>query len=269
VTGVVERLFCDNCQTYRDPHQIRLVGPPPSAVPACQSCGGVLHRERQRLTVPLTEALAKAYLYPAKPVIALSTAGAALVSAFVGFVPLVGGLLSTSIVVGFVFLVLRASAEGRDDLAVDTEIATHLSLWLAPLVRYVLTWLVAFSGALAALWFLGWPAGAPLAVALGVLGLVYLPAGMIVAAHREGCLGPLNPVPPIQVIARIPGPYFLTLAFLGVTAVVGGALVWGAARVLFGVPLVGGLLVRAVGLVPLVVMARQLGVLVDEHREEL
>jgi hypothetical protein len=92
---------------------------------------------------------------------------------------------------------------------------------------------------------------------------------LIVSAHREGCLGPLNPVPAVRIIARIPGPYLLTLGFLLVALVLGFAVVYLTALLVGGIPIVGALALRVFGLYAPVVMARQLGVLVYEHREEL
>lgn len=269
MSAVVLRRFCDHCGVYREPHETRWAGPSHAAVAVCTSCGGALRKEEQRVTVPIAKALFKAFGYPLSPVIAVSTVLAALASAFISFVPLIGGLLSATIVVAYLFLILRASAEGRDDLASDAEVAGRLLLWLEPLVRYLLTWLVAFSGAGLALFALGWPAGAPVVLALTALGAFYLPAGLIVSAHREGCLGALNPVPAVRIIARIPGPYFLTLGFLLVALVLGACVVYLTALLLGGVPILGGLALRVFGLYAPVVMARQLGVLVHEHREEL
>lgn len=269
MSSVVLRRFCEQCSAYREPHQTRSVGPERSPLVVCGSCGGVLRTEAQRIAEPLPRALVRAHLYPFAPAIAVSIAVTGLVSAFAAYVPLIGGLLSATIAIGFVFLVLRASAEGRDDLAVDTEIAESLVDWFAPLVRYLLTWVVCFAPAGFALFALGWPAGAAPAAVLGVLGLGYFPAGIIVAAHGGGCVGPLNPVPGVQLIARIPGAYFMTFAFLVLTLVLGFGVVAVAQRLFGGIPFLGPALVRVLGLVAPVIMARQLGILVHEHRELL
>ncbi|MBK7581704.1 MAG: hypothetical protein IPI67_16030 [Myxococcales bacterium] len=267
-TGIVQ-LFCEHCQVYRAPHETRLAGPAQAAIAVCASCGGALRKEAQRVTRPLSAELLRAFVYPARPAVAFSLAVTALVSGFLRFVPLIGGLLSATLVIGYIFMVLRASAEGRDDLAVDTDIAGGLSVWMGPLVRYLLTFLVAFAPALAVLIGMGWAAGAPLVIAAAALGVLYLPAGMIIAAHGDGCLSPLYPVPAVQLIFRIPLPYLITLAFLCLSLATGAALTWVVARLLGEVPVLGGLLIRSVGLLGPVVMARQLGVLVHEHGEEL
>lgn len=269
MSSVELRRFCEHCGVYREAQETRWSGPAHAAVAVCATCGGALRKEVQRVTVPITQALLRAFVYPFAPAIAVSTLLAALASAFVSFVPLIGGLLSATVVVAYLFLVLRASAEGRDDLASDTEVAGSVVLWLEPLVRYLLTWVVAFSGAGLAFFALGWPASAPVIVVLAALGALYLPAGMIVTAHREGCLGALNPVPAVRIIARIPGPYLLTLGFLLVALVLGYAVVYLTALTLGQVPILGGLALRVFGLYAPVVMARQLGVLVHEHSEEL
>ncbi|MFO0571527.1 MAG: hypothetical protein U0263_38215 [Polyangiaceae bacterium] len=269
MTALVLRRFCERCGAYREPHQIRMVGPQASAVPMCATCGGALRTEHQRQAAPFGSELARAFVFPFLPAIALSTIGAAVGSAIVSFVPLIGNPLSSTIIVAFFFLVVRATAEGRDDLASDTEIAGNVWLWFSPLIRYFLTLLVAFTPALAALVFLGWTASAPLVLALALLGLLYLPAGIIVAAHNEGCIAPLNPVPAVQIIFRIPGAYFLTLVFLLLAATLGGAVVYGASLVLGSIPILGALVLRVIGLYAPVVMGRQLGLLMREHGEEL
>lgn len=273
MTALVLRRFCERCGAYREPHQIRMVGPQASAVPMCATCGGALRTEHQRQAAPFGSELARAFVFPFQVVVAIPAVAIAIFVTLAGFVPFLGGWLSTAfggiLNVSFVFLVVRATAEGRDDLASDTEIAGNVWLWFSPLIRYFLTLLVAFTPALAALVFLGWTASAPLVLALALLGLLYLPAGIIVAAHNEGCIAPLNPVPAVQIIFRIPGAYFLTLVFLLLAATLGGAVVYGASLVLGSIPILGALVLRVIGLYAPVVMGRQLGLLMREHGEEL
>ena len=68
-------------------------------------------------------------------------------------------------------------------------------------------------------------------------------------------------------IARIPGPYFLTVVFIAIASGVGGAMMTGAASI--DVPVVS-MIARSVAALygPLVAM-RMLGLLMEEHAEEL
>jgi hypothetical protein len=267
---VVIRRYCDRCQAYRDGPQTRNAGPPQAPIPVCAACGGGLRVEQQRIAQPLTSALLGAFAFPFKPAVAAAVAGVALVSYFVQLIPLFGNALAATTILTSVFLALRGTAEGRDDLASEMEISESFMLWFSPLIRYLLTLGVAYGPPIAALFILGWPAGAAVVIALAALGTFYLPAGMIVAAHQEGCLGPLNPIPGARIIARIPGPYLLTLGFLLLSLLVGAVLGYVAHLVAsIPVPVVTALCARAINLFAPLVMARQLGLLVREHGEEL
>jgi hypothetical protein len=102
---------------------------------------------------------------------------------------------------------------------------------------------------------------------LFAIGVLYLPAALIVAAHDERWLAPLNPAPAVALITRIPGSYFVACAMLlGLFAFSGGAVA--AARTL-GMPFVGSAIEWVLGSLPLVAAARMLGILVYEKREEL
>jgi len=247
-----------------------MAGPPQSAIAVCAVCGDGLRAEQQRVAASLTAELTRAFVYPFKPAVLLTLGIVALVTIFVQFVPLLGNPLSAAIVLGTFFLILRSTAEGRDDLASDVDISGNIWLWFSPLIRYLLTLVVAYLPAVAVLIFLGWPAGAPFVVVLALLGTVYVPAGMIVAGHDVGCLGPVNAVPAVRIIGRIPGPYFLTLGFLILSLVAGAVVMFGAQSLSkLAIPILPTIVARVLGLYAPAVMARQLGLLVREHGEEL
>jgi hypothetical protein len=250
---------------------VKIINAGKGTVASCAVCGGALHGEKQRVAPDLAPEMARAYGYPFTPAAAIAIVATFVLCTFVSFVPLVGGALSVSIMVAFFFLVLRATAEGQEGLASDFELDQNIWLWFSPLARYLLTLLVAFAPAALGYVAFGPPLGAIVAIGGAVLGVVYLPAGMIVAAHAEGCFGPLNPTPAIRIIGRIPGPYFLTLGFMIVSALVGAALGY-VAKLLGGAiaaPLVPALIARALGFYAPTVMARQLGILMREHSESL
>jgi hypothetical protein len=268
--GVV-RHYCERCAMYRDAAQIRQVGGARGML-ACGVCGGALRAEQQRVSAPYAVELAKAFLFPFTPWM-LATIGMTTVGAtFCRFVPIFGGILAAAVIASMLFAVIRATGQGRDDLGLEEMSSDGFSSWFHPLGRYVLTILVSFAPAVLALFMLGWPEGAAVVYGLGALGALYFPAGVIVAAHNEGCVAPLMPWLGVQLIVRIPGPYFITLGFL----VVGLALSAASRAVatllltaLASVPVGPGMLAMVIVLLPLVAMARMLGLLLREHAHEL
>jgi hypothetical protein len=123
---------------------------------------------------------------------------------------------------------------------------------------------VAFAPALAALFFIESPV---LALVLAVLGLLYYPAALIVSAHDRGFGAALNPMPGFALIRQLPGPYAVTLAYLGLTLAVSAALV-ALISLIPSVPLEVLFFVTVTNYAP-TVCVRMLGLLISEYREEL
>jgi len=265
------RYYCERCGLYRDGASVRSVQRGHVSIPACGACGDALRLEQQRVSEPFPMVLARAFLFPFSPVmlVTIAVTGAAVV--FVRFVPLVGGALSSTMVLSLIFAVVRATGAGRDDLGLE-GISEHFWDWFQPLVRYVLTLLVAFGPAALLTLLLGYHAGAALVLPALALGALYFPAGIIVAAHNEGCIAPFNPFIGLRLIARIPGPYFVTLAFLLVAAVstwlMLAALV-ALDRMLSAIPFLPVLVSTVLILIGPVVMARLLGLLMREYKDDL
>ena len=76
-----------------------------------------------------------------------------------------------------------------------------------------------------------------------------------------------NPAAGFAFIARIPGPYFLTLGFLAIAAALGGGMLAAATRI--EVPIVGIVARSIASLYAPIVAMRMLGLLMEEHAEEL
>jgi hypothetical protein len=262
--------WCEHCQREIPAGQAEEVRAGTGFISVCPGCHRALGAQAAAPAErSFARVLAGAFAYAARPATLAWIAGMVLLAGFVSFVPLVGGLLSLIVLISYLFGVLRVSSQGEDDLMVAPDDIGDLTTWFAPLVRYLLTFLMALSPGLLAAYLTESPL---LGGAGALLGLLYLPAGMIVAAHSSGCVGPLNPVPAAVIIGRIPGPYALTLAFLALAAGLGyglrflGGLAAGA---LEGVPFIPGYLTSVLGLLPAVVMARMLGLLVYEHGHEI
>ena len=271
--------WCDTCNRQLLETQVEEVRSGTGFLPVCPTCHRAVHPDGGRdagaappdlgrVVASFPTTLLGAFAYPFRPWSLGLTAALVLLTSFVAFVPIVGFLLVAILQITYLFNIVRTTAAGEDDMTVALDSGNDMLDWLAPLVRYTLALVVAFTPAFLVF---GLTRSTPLAVGVGVLGALYLPAALITAAHGSGCLGPINPIPAAQIIARIPGPYLLTVAFLGVA----GALAFGlriASDKLVAVvpiPFIPALLAGVVQLLAPVAMARLLGLLVREHGEEL
>lgn len=262
----VVTLRCPTCEAVREGAQVKSIPAGSSEMKTCAKCGALLVAERSRVIQPIARVLARAALYPFRPLTLATSTGVLLVAFGASFLPF-GSLIAGGVRFGWLFSVLRAASKGAEDPEIDpTEIESSVFLWIGPFVRSFVAMAVAFGPALAALGVLG-ESGAVLAGALALAGSIYLPAALIVAAHNPGWFAALNPLPALKLIARIPGSYATACALLFVLAMVSGASV-AVARAL-AVPILSGMAEAVLGFLPLVGAARMLGVLVHECREEL
>lgn len=264
--GELVTLRCPTCEALREGAQVKPIRAGSAEMKTCAKCGALLVAERSRVVQPIAKVLARAALYPFRPLTLAISTGVLVVAFGASFLPF-GALIAGGVRFGWLFSVLRAASKGAEDPAIDpTEIAPSVFLWIGPFVRSSFALAVAFGPALIAYGVLG-DAGVIPAVALALLGSVYLPAALILAAHNTGWLAPLNPLPALKLIAKIPGSYATACALLFVLAMASGASV-AAARAL-DVPILSGMASAVLGFLPLVGAARMLGVLVHECREEL
>lgn len=215
---------------------------------------------------PLAAELATAFLYPFRPMTLVVSLVVALFAGAAGFLPF-GSLIGAGIRFAWLFAILRTASVGSEDVAVDpSEISSSIVGWVGPAFRVFLACLVAFLPAVMVALVLG-ESGMLGVAALGLAGGLYLPAALIVAAHDDRWLAPLNPAPAVMLIARIPGSYFTACAMLFVLFALSGGVSAGAQRLDMGI--VSSLLQWVLGFLPLVAAARMLGILVHEKREEL
>jgi len=271
-------LWCGQCAVEHPASACRDVVLAGEGVKLCPGCGLVVrplvHVQRE----PLGTVFLGAFRYP------LNQDGAvALVALAVGcwalrLVPVLGGVLAMGVSLGYLFVVVRHTGRGRDTLPAPTEFE-GLSDILAPAVRFVLAGLMALVPLLyvlsrANLSAPGASVSVPGLVIAGLWAVAWMPAAMAVAAHQEGCLGSLNPVPVVQVIARIPGDYARTVLVLAPLVVLSVGVDVVAAMLLRGVrvPVVTSVVAiafTAVGLYLPMVMSRILGLLLRERAAEL
>jgi hypothetical protein len=261
---------CNRCDRYLGPAEIKRLETRGVQLLLCAHCGDLVPEERSREVKPLVGELAKAVVYPFRPT---TLAVSLVVTLFAGMCSLVpfllvlGGVIGTSIRLGWLFAILRSASNGHDDVEVGaTDMGTSLFDWIGPAVRFLIACFVAFLPALLANLVLG-RSGALVTSALTVVGTLYLPAALIVSSQDEGWLAPLNPAPAIALMTRIPGAYLTACGMLLVLfAVAGGAMA--VARAV-DMQLLGTAIEAVLGYLPLVAGARLLGVLVHEKREEL
>ncbi|MBX3188624.1 MAG: hypothetical protein KF819_16525 [Labilithrix sp.] len=213
--------------------------------------------------------LAGAFMYPFRGTTVMWLVAVLVATTFLQFIPLVGGLVALSAELGFLFAVLRSTAGGADTLRIDARDIADVSLWLAPLGKYVMAMAVSFAPAVVAAVLLGDASGAvsPVVYGAGAVGLLYFPAALVVAAHSQGCLGALNPLAGIALIGKIPGAYVLTVFFVAIALGVGGGMLRAAAAI--EVPLLGAIVRSVAALYAPVVAMRLLGLLLAENAEHL
>ncbi|EYF03660.1 hypothetical protein [Chondromyces apiculatus] len=262
--------WCDTCQREIPGTQAEEIRSGNGFVAVCSTCHRTLRATAaDRTERPFVRVLASAFGYAFRPAILGSMAATVILAALLALVPVAGGVFAAVVQVSYLFGVLRASSAGEEELTVALEDVSDFAGFLAPLGRYLIT---LFLAALPAV-LLAFGTRNPVLTGLGaLLGVVYLPAGLIVAAHGSGCLGPLNPAPAVQIIRAIPVPYTLTVGFVVVTGGLGVGLDLlgdAAAKALARVPLLPGFLQAMLTLLPAVIVARMLGLLVYEHGDEI
>jgi hypothetical protein len=267
-TGAVT-FRCARCDRYFAERELRRISAGSGFLYACPTCGEAVVKETSRAARSLPGLLAGAFMYPFRGSTVMWLVAVLVVTTALRFVPVLGGLIALSAEIGFLFAVLKSTAEGSDELKVEASDITDVGAWFSPLVKYVLAMALSFGPAIIAAVLLGGGARevSPVVYALGALGLFYFPAALVVAAHSHGCLGAFNPFAGLGLIVKIPGPYFVTLFFVTFALGVGGGMLRAAAEI--EIPLLGGIVQSLAALYAPVVAMRMLGLLVEENSEHL
>lgn len=268
MTGAVT-YRCPRCDKYLDEAGIKKIPAGSGFMRACTTCGGAIAEERSRVARSMPAVLAGAFMYPFRGSTLLWVGAMILGATFLSFVPFAGGFLAISAELGFLFTVLKSTAVGSDDLQVDLTDLADVSTWLRPLAKYFFAAFISFGPAAAVAYATPMEGGgvSPIATLLAGLGVLYFPAALVLAAHETGCLGVLNPVAGLKLIARIPGAYFLTVFFVAIAIGVGAAML--RVAMMIEVPIAGVLARSVASLYGPVVAMRMLGLLVNENAELL
>jgi hypothetical protein len=269
--AIVSSYRCDRCDRYFAEAELKRVRLGTGFLKACPVCNETVRAEASRVGRSLPLLLAGAFGYPFRGTTLLWVAVLFVASFAMRILPVVGGIFAASAEVALLFAVFKSTADGHEQLHVEVSDLTDRSQWLTPLLKYLSAVAVSFLPALLVRIALSGFSlhGEPslLVIALALLGLVYFPAALVVAARAEGCLGAFNPVAGVALIALIPGPYAVTVAFLAVAVGVGVGVVVAVSSLdsVIVTALVRGIVQLYV---PLVAM-RMLGLLVNEHAEDL
>jgi hypothetical protein len=260
---------CARCDLYLVEADLKLVKVrEESFLQACPACGMAVERERSRVVRPFAGLLLGAFAWPFHKE-SLAAMGALALMGWIASVLLVGlgSMVAVGIAIMYLLAVARSTALGEDTAphAVDWVNAGDL---IAPSFRFFLTFFVAFFPVT-----MGMIGGAPVPLlALGlVAGLLYIPAGLIIAAHADGWLAPLNMIKAARIALRTGVDYLITSAavLVLIPLAYGVFSLLNALRTSYAqVPFVFSLLFFFGWLILPMIIARMLGILVREHAHE-
>tara|TARA_B100001750_G_scaffold148313_1_gene118647 strand:- start:1238 stop:1957 length:720 start_codon:yes stop_codon:yes gene_type:complete len=233
---------------------------------------------------------AKALVYPFSPLVLVATILTGIASTAIPMIlgmacmRFTGALVGMGIEATFFFAIVNHASLGEEGPPRPSEISDPSALIeagirfsLAIAVPAILLFVV-LPGAVAGVGLMEMLDLQPLqsvpawAGALGLVWLLYLPASLLLAAGGTGCLGGLNFVGGVQLIARAPASYGLLLLCL-VVPVAGMALL---SAVMVPFMVAGGItgfvaegVLNVLLLFPAVAAARMLGLFLYHNAEEL
>lgn len=264
--------FCPRCACERPRGACRPTRLGEETVLLCPVCGLVTREVARATSQPLLAVYAGALRYPFQPDAAIALGALAIASWVLSFVPFIGGLMAGGVVVGYLFSIVRVTAMGKDDLPQATDFE-GISDIARPMVRVLIAAAVAFGPLILGFGYTHGTAALPLVVLLGgAWAVAYLPGAMAVASFQDGCLGAANPIPVVEMVRRVPGPYALTVGVLAGALVAAVGVRVALVAAIPSIPLVSTVVRIAVGAASLVIpvmMARVLGLMLRECREEL
>lgn len=177
-----------------------------------------------------------------------------------------GILVGQAVLWSYVFSLTRAGARGIDD--VEPPDFTHV--WdeiVVPLLLVAAVGLLLWAPALVldgVFFGLVFVPDEPALRVLPVIGLLYLPMGLMVAATTGSILRAANPVVGLLFAVKLGGDYLTALALLFVLGFVYAGLSFVALAVSF-LPFVGPVLGAMILSYPFLVLGRALGLLLQAH----
>lgn len=267
-----ESLYCDACGRYFERETVKAIELRGHTMFACPLCEGALRVERARVLTPFVPKLLGAFGFAFRADGAAAIAATAIFAALVSYVPLVS-FVGFAARVGLGIFVLRATARGEDRLPLDgsTMDSTDWFDWLRPVLVYVGVAVACFGPALLVSLFVR-DAKAFVIVAASI-GLVYFPAAVTGAALSD----PPSPLPAFDLVragtlmARVPGPYLVTVLASSAALVLATGASLGAEALgqAVPVPFLPTLVSSLVSAASFATLGRLLGLFAEHHREEI
>ena len=259
---------------------IKPEGPYPATL-CCPRCRRAVEYFASKVHRPFLHALADAWRYPFRGQGWIHYAGMVVIFRLLLYAKLFGFgvLVAGGSFLAYLFLVVLRSSEGDDDMPQAAEFGEIFDL-IRPGLKIVVVLLGAFAGPLLLLY--GYdvygdhdelsPNATAVAWVLAFAGFLLTPAMLLVASHETRWLPLLNPMTALRIVLRLPGAYLMVLVAL-TTDVIAHLVLSGAASIsanaISAMPVFPEAIVVAVSLYAPLVAARQLGLLVGEHRLEL
>lgn len=264
--GDPEEYFCEPCaQAYRASELKPLPG---TRLSACPRCGRAIDRQLGAVARPYWQALLSSFGYPIRGSGIYASLGLVVFATFLSYLPF-GGILAAVVVGSYALLVVQTSSTGATEPP-WSQGAEELMDFVSAALRLALGCAVGFLPLLALLYFRGAEAMGAIEWVIGVsLGLVYMPAAVLVGAQSSTLFGGLNVGAAISIPMRIPVPYALTCAFLMLLAGIDAVMSLLFASTIAGIPLVGSLLMAAASIYLMLVGSHAIGVMAYEHETEL
>ena len=279
-------VFCDACLKIRQ-QGAKVWRLCPVCDGDCQSLSGP-PATPERMSAPIErtffQKLPEAFAYPfAQGGVLLLIGGTLLlwasstaskVAIFVGLFGLIASLTVTIFCAGYLCAylqrILASSAQGEDRLPTWPDFTDWSNDILRPVLMVAFTCLVCFTPWIGYLIAVACRVAEPLRVVtypLLALGLLYLPMAWLAVALTDNFFA-LNPLVVLPSIARIPGPYAVTVVLCAVLTAA-----WFYSETVLGmllpIPVLPGLLAHFAGLYLLVVQMRVLGLLYHAYRQRL
>ncbi len=262
---------CERCDRYVEEAEAKLVAVPGMAATAktiatCPHCGMALKREHSMESRTLLEIAIDSAKFLAHRGTLLGLLATGIACALVSILPLMASPIVGGVAVIYLAQILRQTADGKDVWTPPdfVEVGDIVGPWFRVILVQIIATLPLTIADLAEV---------DLAIPFGLLWTAYyLPAGLILAAHRVPFRRIVNPWPAIALGLSIGRPYAV-MAFASAPVLVLVSLIYVACERIavlgIAIPFVWTALSSMIVLAVPTAYARFLGSWVREHRYEL
>lgn len=264
---MVERgdYFCDACDevvpgsyVVRDAPASRLTG-----APVCPKCNAALRWVPEGPRGPYVPALASGLRAFATRDSIVWLLAMALFCYVLGFIPF-GSFLATGVMLSLGSQVFHLATDGKLELPTAVDLPSTVD-FIQIIGRFSLAATLPFLPALIVRSLR--PDETLVAAVLAGVGLVYLPAAMILATLNASAFAAANVPAGLALMGRVPAAYGVTNVLVMVVCAL--TFFGGAALVALGIPVLSGLLHTTLVLVGGMLLARVLGLFIYQHEDEL